>query len=545
MMLPTPSLHRFLLPALLVLGLASCSTARKHKPSVLQRHAGKTHEELVLRDDKLSRELRQAQDNPATAQAATERFIVQLQKRVGLHDWNRPLRVEGRHGSWRVSFNSGPPDLTRPLEWPPHVFDRMIPASEVKLEGYHQVVAKPGVGAPFVLALENIDELKRGRSFRPGNGAYSPGTVVLDFGASSAEGGPAPVSCRVFNTFDHRRAKIGGKEQELACNVTAAVEMSLDNKYLIKNQLAGLLSPGKRLNDMGLFGLHLYDPAKSPVVFVHGLKSDPHIWKNAVNEIYADEKLAARFQPLLFLYPSGLSVPASALRLRETMHTYRETWDPEGDDPASRDVVLVGHSMGGLLSRLQVIDSGDEMWRAFFNRPVKEVPWLTKEEERRVEAALHFKPMPGVRRAVFVAVPHRGSKMADLKIVQLAIRLIKLPGSAASLATNLVAKSPNVLNPALLKYHSLGLRSVDMLSPEHPYFAAIEKRPITVPYHSIIGDSGKGRGPDCSDGVVPYWSSHLDGAQSELFVPYGHSCTAEPETVAEIVRILRLHARDN
>jgi hypothetical protein len=97
------------------------------------------------------------------------------------------------------------------------------------------------------------------------------------------------------------------------------------------------------------------------------------------------------------------------------------------------------------------------------------------------------------------------------------------------------------LNPALLRFNALGLRSVDMLSPEHPYFNALNRRPITVPSHSIIGDRGRNDTPESSDGIVPYWSSHLEKCDSEEIVPHGHSCTMERETVAEMMRVLKHH----
>jgi hypothetical protein len=204
-------------------------------------------------------------------------------------------------------------------------------------------------------------------------------------------------------------------------------------------------------------------------------------------------------------------------------------------------MIVVGHSMGGILSRLQVIDSGEDLRKSFFSQPIDSIPWLTKETASSVKEGLIFEHQPFIKRAIFVAVPHRGSEVADLKIVQFAIRIIKLPGDAISLATEALTDDFSALNPALLGYNLLGLRSVDMLSPGHPYFKAIDKRPILVPHHSIIGDRGKNNSPNSSDGIVPYSSSHLDSAQSELIVPYPHSCTEKPETVHEILRILRLH----
>jgi hypothetical protein len=85
------------------------------------------------------------------------------------------------------------------------------------------------------------------------------------------------------------------------------------------------------------------------------------------------------------------------------------------------------------------------------------------------------------------------------------------------------------------------LSSVHRLSPNNPLYAAIDHIPIQVPYHSIIGDRGRGDTPNSSDGVVQYWSSHLDGARSELIVPGPHGSYSLPQTIAELKRILKLH----
>jgi hypothetical protein len=205
-------------------------------------------------------------------------------------------------------------------------------------------------------------------------------------------------------------------------------------------------------------------------------------------------------------------------------------------------MVIVGHSMGGLLTRLQVVDSGEKLREAFFTRPIQESWWLTAKEKQNMQAALVVKPAPFVSRTVFVAVPHRGSRIADFGIVQFATRLIKLPFTASDIVRRSLLAGPTQLNPALLRYRALGMRSVEMLSPEHPYIKALDTCPVKVPHHSIIGDRGKGLGPDCSDGVVPYKSAHLDDAKSEKVVPYPHSCTEKRETVEEILRILKQHA---
>jgi hypothetical protein len=87
--------------------------------------------------------------------------------------------------------------------------------------------------------------------------------------------------------------------------------------------------------------------------------------------------------------------------------------------------------------------------------------------------------------------------------------------------------------------------SVSGLSPKNPSLKIVNSATMTVPYHSIIGDRGKGDSPNSTDGVVPYWSSHLDGAKSELIVPGPHGSQDLPQTIAELKRILRLHLKIN
>ena len=87
--------------------------------------------------------------------------------------------------------------------------------------------------------------------------------------------------------------------------------------------------------------------------------------------------------------------------------------------------------------------------------------------------------------------------------------------------------------------------SVDSLSPKSRFLQAMNTIPMTpgVPYNTIIGDRGRGDSPNSSDGVVPYWSSHIKGAESEDIVPSNHSAHQNPEAIAEVLRILKAHAK--
>ena len=42
------------------------------------------------------------------------------------------------------------------------------------------------------------------------------------------------------------------------------------------------------------------------------------------------------------------------------------------------------------------------------------------------------------------------------------------------------------------------------------------------------------------DGIVPYGSAHIEGAQSELIIKWGHNVPSSPACAAEVRRILLL-----
>ena len=152
--------------------------------------------------------------------------------------------------------------------------------------------------------------------------------------------------------------------------------------------------------------------------------------------------------------------------------------------------------------------------------------------------ATTFKANPRIKRVVFICTPHRGSDMASGGLGKFAISLINLPGQLASVVKDSLSGS----ELQQLTGSSKRLpNSVWGLKPTNPALPVINAERISVPYHSIIGDRGRGDSPNSSDGVVAYWSSHLDGAQSEKIVPGPHGSCELPQTIAELDRILRLH----
>ena len=111
-----------------------------------------------------------------------------------------------------------------------------------------------------------------------------------------------------------------------------------------------------------------------PVVLVHGTASSPARWAEMANELLGDPEIGSRYQIWGFIYNSGNPIALSAMRLRESLIAFRKDIDPEGKDPALDEMVVIGHSQGGLLTKMTVVDSGTRFWdnfpRSRLTRPI-------------------------------------------------------------------------------------------------------------------------------------------------------------------------------
>ena len=287
----------------------------------------------------------------------------------------------------------------------------------------------------------------------------------------------------------------------------------------------------------GIYLIHPYDPNKIPILFIHGLLSSPLSWQNLTNDLCSDPKILEHYQPWFFLYPTGQPVLESAAQLREQLERTQHLFDPSGSAIASHHVVVVAHSMGGLLAHTLVSDSGDALWNAFANRPFNSLS-LPADEKEQILRYFFFRHEPCIDQVIFLAVPHRGSLLAGGIVGSVANRFIHHSQGPARTLKELATQYPGVVNSYYAAASARGgPTSLISLAP-NPLLDTEADLPIRVPFHSIIGYLGDDDGADSSDGVVDYRSAHLDGAESEKLVPAGHDLIAHPETVAEIKRIL-------
>jgi pimeloyl-ACP methyl ester carboxylesterase len=298
--------------------------------------------------------------------------------------------------------------------------------------------------------------------------------------------------------------------------------------------------PAARFEAGTLFLVRPYVRGKIPVVLIHGLGVSPRSWAPVIEGLEADPIFRAHYQFWTFGYSTGEPILYSASVLRRALLQARAQYDPTGSDPAFDRMVLIGHSLGGLLAKVMAQDSRSRLWETVSAQPVARLDGSAEAREL-LRQAFFFKPLPGVRRLIFIATPHRGSRLDRGALPALGSRLIRHEDSLQrAYATLLESNRPDFFLTAFRQ----GLpTSLDQLTWDHPRLVALGDLGIdpAVTYHSIIADRRDPPRPGGTDGVVPYTSAHLDGAASELLVHGGHLCQSQPLVIQECRRILTEH----
>jgi pimeloyl-ACP methyl ester carboxylesterase len=450
-------------------------------------------------------------------------------------DWTKAgssIRV----GARRIILTG--PEST-PGAWKPGLIDRVETIRRPAENPTVPQAVRPGVGAPVMAIRKATVARMRDEPGMPGRGFFLPATAMLDFGAApTARNGT--VRLQILDPREVLSVSLGrrGKKYPLAADFATPVREEVGVKNFGLLSFVGFFRPEKALNYSGLYFFGPFDPNKIPVVFIHGLNSDPSIWENSTAAMMADPELGKRCQFWYFFYPTGSPVPASANRLRTALDRVRKAYDPTGTNPNMDRIILIGHSMGGLLAQLQIVDPGSQLYDSYFAVPVEKLR-IPRDVKTEIQKSLFFSPRRDVDEVIFVCTPHRGSRIADWGVARLLSRLVAIPQRLVSVATQILTLNVDMLNPALRRSGLRGLSSIDSLSPANPYFSALEKMPLQRPFHSIIGDRGRGDTPNSSDGVVGYRSAHWDGAKSEIIVPYGHQCAMRPQVFDALYELVR------
>lgn len=440
------------------------------------------------------------------------------------------LTVPGDAGPWHLR---GPVEK-RPERNPNNY--RVLPSDRFQFKGTYvsQRSVKPGLGAPLV-AMGHFADFRKVDQFGQGAHVYYGITGVIRFEGRNAFIEP-------HDPLFEENVTHAGHSFPLAADFTAPLAMALAKENPRKLEIARLLRPAKFAETARLARLQPYDPTKIPIICVHGLMDSVATWIPMINTLRADPEIRAKYQFWFYSYPSGYPYPYSAAIMRRQLDAINAAYS------GHKKPVLIGHSMGGIISRTMLTDSGMTLWNAYFSKPPAQTH-LTDDTRKALTEALIFSHRSEVARVIFISAPHRGSNMATDWVGRIGSSLVKSPATLLKVAEDV--RRVATLDTTTMELNRMP-NSIDTLSPSNPFVLAINKLPLTpgVPFHSIMGDRGKGGNRDrtppvSTDGIVPYWSSHLEGAKSELIVPSSHSAHQNPQAIEEVRRILKLHARTN
>lgn len=410
-----------------------------------------------------------------------------------------------------------------------------------------------GFGLPVSVRLAKGAEGSVSQEFAPPRMAIAA-TAVLRFQMPGAENalqkfaGPlardhAPAILDLVDPMEIAAVHIGPARPLLAADLTMPLLDMLESLPQT-NAIQGFIQPfGAGDTQPRLEILQPHRRGKIPVVFIHGLASDEGTWFDMINELRTWPTFHNRFEAWLYHYPTGASFLQSAAVLRRELTSAVQRLDPQGNDPALQSLVLVGHSMGGLHAKLQVVEPGTTMWDAIACRPFEEIR-MRPDLRREVAPAYFFHPLPFVKRVVFIATPHGGSALASLGVGRVASLTVQQPAEMKAIHDEIISANPDSFRP---DYQRSLPTTVDVLEPDSTILQALHdlRVPCWVTMHSIIGNAHQSPIGDGGDCIVPVSSARLPGVVSEITVPAKHTQVHHhPQTFAELQRILLQHLRE-
>ena len=418
-----------------------------------------------------------------------------------------------------------------------------LPVAEIEIRGLRNRYRRPGIGAPLAAKTRPLPGVEPVIPIPPIMRVPVTAVMRIDAPLDALRTGEFHGRLDLYASLDTETIEIDGRAIPLEAEPSAALAASLAESQFWKLELQVFLGNAIGVRrPTALFGLRPYRPGRIPVVFVHGTASSAARWADMVNDLMADARLRERYALWFFTYDSGQPIAYSGYLLRDALTQAVGRADPNGSNACSGDMVVMGHSQGGLLAKLTVIDSGNAFWANVTDTPFDEVK-LKPETKELLRNSMFVKPLPFVREVIFLATPHRGSYLAGPQFVRrLAEYFVRLPSNVVRVGADVATLAPTSASGLALNQMPT---SIDNMSPGHPFIKALVGIPVSpgvIPHSIISVDSDQPLG-SAGDGVVKYASAHIEPVASELIVRSPHSgMQAAPASVEEVRRILVEHS---
>jgi pimeloyl-ACP methyl ester carboxylesterase len=432
-------------------------------------------------------------------------------------------------------------------------FESLKFCSDFQVKGLDSANVGYGVGVPMIAVRQPHQGAHEAEAYYP-EGLSFPVTALLRVTSptikiSQDSQHRHPCVLELHDPLDSTDIYLNSRLVPLQSDLSTPLAYFLDNPKFREqtDSNLGLIDPNKSEKLRGIYMLEPYDPNRIPVVMVHGLWSSPLTWMPMFNDLRSFQELRKNYQFWFYQYPTGQPFWVSATQMRSDLFELKKTLDPNSQHAVLDQMVLVGHSMGGLVSRMQTLESGEEFWRILSDEPYEKVHGEDKERQQ-LAAALFFHPNSAVKRVITIGTPHRGSDYANDFTRWLGRKVITLPRSVTDIGHSLIRQNPGLFrNTDLLTTTT----SIDSLSPSSPIFPTMlrARRAPWVSYHNIIGVVSKsnwfGNNSSSSDGIVGVESAHMDDVASEIMVESKHQdIHRTARAILEVRRILVDHLRE-
>lgn len=423
--------------------------------------------------------------------------------------------------------------VSQDLGWKLADFDSFVAADSYDVFGFTVRNRTPGLGLPAIGVTRKSAEAP--------NGGALPITAFLRVNGDLADiqNGRGSASLELYSAYDDNQVTVNGQPVPLQSDATAPLAYRLNDPELWNVGLKRFITGEQVPNHMLL--IQPYEPGRIPVVLVHGTGSSPVWWAEMVNTLRNDPVMRKRYQFWFYQYTSNSVVLASAADLRETLTTMVNRLDPQHKDPALNQMVVIGHSQGGLLTNLTAVDPGDQLFRSISDVPFESLqadPMLKKGLAR----SMFFRHLPFVKRIVYISTPHRGSFLTKDWVRNLARNVLTLPADLILGGAEKFAQLSGQLKlpPGMREKIPT---SIDGMAANNPVLQTLAKLPLApgITAHSIIAVLPDQDIKTGNDGVVEYSSAHVDGVASEYIVRTGHSAQGHPLAIEEVRRILYTH----
>lgn len=498
----------------------------------------------------------------------------------------------------------------------------LVSTYELRLSGLNSISKRPGIGVSLVASLDDrytttirqllvsslsgklskaasngsMDDSETSARIYPTGHLLMTGLIIPDGKSVLDVLGSRQLDIHLYNPYRSESVNILGDDYQLAANFSAGYGL-----WLAENQLDGvgylnLLTRRQEATLPKLFMLEPYDPNKRVLVMIHGLASSPATWVNLTNDIFNDDQLRDNYQVWQIFYPTNLPILENRYQIQKLLTaTYAQT-DPSGQNRASKNSVIISHSMGAIITRMMLSD--DNLANKLSK--LEDQDLLTNANKREIAKSLtqafsgdelsrRFKlqTLPQVDTAVFLSAPFQGTDYADRWFTRALRRIIYLPLSVVKTVTDNLA---TIATQGELANNPLGAlylqNGASQLSNKSSFIQLTKDITINkrITFHSIIAnndsditkglaqmqpngakiDLSKAAATDnedikdeplvaavtvnedisqalterLSDGIVPYTSAHLEGAATETVISGGHSIQSNPQTILTLKRIL-------